>query len=166
MSHSAMRIVVLAMVLGLPTPPSQAAEVLIGSVSRNDILAIAPEWQAQYDGYAPAAEDLAALPPISRGARLEVYFGSWCSDSRVGVPHLLKILDGARDAHFKVRFYAVDRSKKEPAGLLEGVGLERVPTIVLSIEGHEVGRIVETPRTTLEHDLALLLAEARGPARS
>jgi thiol-disulfide isomerase/thioredoxin len=166
MAPSTMRVAILAVVLGLPASPSQTAEILLGQVSRKEILSIAPEWQAQYDGYAPAAADVAALPPLPRGARLEVYFGSWCGDSRVGVPHLLRILDDARDARLKVRFYAVDRTKKEPAGLLEGVGLERVPTFVLSVKGHEVGRIVEAPRTTLEHDLALLIAEARGPAGS
>ncbi len=166
MAHPALRVAILAVVLGLPAPTSRADEILLGQVPRKAILSIAPEWRAQYEGYIPAAEDLAALPPLPRGARLEVYFGSWCGDSRVGVPHLLKILDGAKDVHFKVRFYAVDRTKKEPAGLLEGVGLERVPTIVLSVKGREVGRIVETPRTTLEHDLAQLIAEARGPAGS
>jgi len=166
MAHSAKRFAILALVLGLPASSSQAAEVLLGRVRREAILSISPEWRAQYEEYTPAAEDLAGLTPLPRGARLQVYFGSWCGDSRVGVPHLLKILNRASGVHLKVRFYGVDRTKKEPADLLEGVGLELVPTIVLSVKGREVGRIVETPRTTLEHDFALLMAEARGTAGS
>ena len=76
------------------------------------------------------------------------------------MPHFLKMLDEAKAPHLKVRNIAVDQSKKEAARRLEGVGLEYVPTFVLSIHGHEIGRIVETPATAIEHDLALLVLKA------
>jgi thiol-disulfide isomerase/thioredoxin len=142
------------------TPAAVPAPVLLGETDPRAILDISPEWRQQYDGYHPAAEDVAMLRLAPKGSLLKVFFGSWCSDSRAGVPHIMTALDVAGAHRLKAKYYAVDRSKKEPAGLLEGVGLEYVPTIVLTVNGREIGRIVETPRTTMEHDLALLVKTA------
>jgi thiol-disulfide isomerase/thioredoxin len=144
---------------------SGSEEILLGKTRSSAILDISPEWQRRYEEYAPAPEDLEVVRQAPDGSLVTVYFGSWCSDSRLGVPHFLKILDEAQAPHLKVLYVGVDRTKKEPARRLEGVGLELVPTFVVSIHGHEVGRIVETPATTLEHDLAQLFRKAaRSPA--
>ena len=162
--HAALLVAALAGAAAAVLPggvlPAAAQDLLLGKVRRGAPLSISSAWQAEYDQYAPAAEDVAVLAAAPHGTRLDVYFGSWCSDSRAGVPHLLKILDAAGTSRIKLRLYGVDESKTEPARLLEGVGLERVPTIVLSVDHREIGRIVETPATTLEHDLALLVRKA------
>jgi len=155
----------LLLMLALPSPAGPVVsgttgEVLLGRTGRSEILAISPEWQQRYDEYKPAREDVAVVSQAPEGSLVMVYFGSWCGDSRRGVPRFLKTLDEAHAPNLKVRYVAVDRFKKEPARRLEGVGLELVPTYVLSIHGHEIGRIVETPATTIEHDLALLLRKA------
>jgi thiol-disulfide isomerase/thioredoxin len=144
---------------GSPAPAGETPPILLGKTRPSAILAISPAWSAEHDAYQPVAEDLAAFALPPSGATLDVYFGSWCGDSRRGVPHFLKLLDAAPKNRIKVRYYGVDRSKKEPAGLLEGVELIKVPTFVYKVGGREVGRIVETPATTLEHDLALLFAQ-------
>lgn len=145
-------------------PASEPADhPLLGRTRPAAILDVAPEWRRGYDEYRPDPVDLEILRHAPEGSRVMVYFGSWCSDSRIAVPHFLRILDEARAPHLKARYVGVDRSKREPAARLEGVGLELVPTFVLSIDGREVGRIVETPATTLEHDLALLFRRAAGP---
>ncbi|HEV8200755.1 MAG TPA: thioredoxin family protein [Candidatus Polarisedimenticolia bacterium] len=155
----------ILLLLALPaSSASEAAgttgEVLLGRTGAAEVLAISPEWRRGYDEYQPAPEDVAVVRQAPAGSLVMVYFGSWCSDSRLGVPQFLKIVDAAQAPNLKVRYLAVDRSKKEPAGPLEGVGLELVPTFVLSVHGKEIGRIVETPATTIEHDLALLLRKA------
>ena len=141
-----------------------ADDVLMGRLREADILSISPEWQSEYDDYTPSREDLKAFATLPRGTTLDVYLGSWCDDSRRGVPRLLRILHDAPTNHMAVRLFGVDLTKTEPARLLRDVGLERVPTLVLRLEGREIGRIIETPRTTLEHDLSLLAQEAHLPA--
>jgi thiol-disulfide isomerase/thioredoxin len=138
--------------------------LLTGRVKPAAILAVGPGWRQEYDAYSPAAPDLAAIAGAPRGATLEVYFGSWCVDSRVGVPHLIKILDRTGSHRLKVRYVGVDRAKKEPARLVQGAAIERVPTFVLRVKGREIGRIIETSETTLEHDLANLVLGASSPA--
>jgi len=156
---------VIAFLLALPLAAGQPAadttgEVLLGRTHPSAILAVSPEWQRRYDEYQPETHDLEGIRHAPEGSLVMVYFGSWCGDSRLGVPHFLKILDEAQAPHLKARYVAVDRTKKEPAQQLDGVGLELVPTFVLRIRGREIGRIVETPATTLEHDLALLFRKA------
>jgi thiol-disulfide isomerase/thioredoxin len=143
-----------------PAAAGTTGDGLLGRTGAAHILDISPEWRRGYDEYQPAPEDVAAVKQAPPGSLVMVYFGSWCSDSRLGVPHFLKTVDAAQAPNLKVRYLAVDRSKKEPARPLEGIGLELVPTFVLSIHGKEIGRIVETPATTIEHDLALLLRKA------
>jgi hypothetical protein len=141
-------------------PSEPAHEPLLGRARPSTILDIAPSWRRQYDDYRPDPADLEVIRNAPDGSLVIVYFGSWCSDSVIAVPHFLKILDEARAPHLKARYVGVDRTKKEPAGRLEGVGLELVPTFVFSVHGHEIGRIVESPATTLERDLALLVRKA------
>jgi hypothetical protein len=141
----------------------RADEVLLGRVTPESILSISPEWRANHDAYEPDPGDVQRLSSSPVAARLDIYFGSWCSDSRREVPRLLKILDHAASRNLKVRFYGLDRSKKEPARLVKRGAIERVPTLILKVRGREIGRIVETPRTSLEHDLALLIERAAAP---
>ena len=135
-----------------------AEEVLLGRVRPATLPSISESWEREYDAYEPSAEDLSALAALKGPAVLDVYFGSWCSDSRRELPHLMKILDRASPPGLRVRFFGLDRSKKKPARLVRRGAIERVPTLVLSAGGREIGRIVESPRSTLEHDLALLVA--------
>jgi thioredoxin len=145
--------------------PTPAQEILLGRVGVEAILSISPEWRTNREAYDPAEADIRVIASSPVAARLDVYFGSWCSDSRREVPRFLKILDRASPVRVKVRFYGLDRTKKEPARLARRGAIERVPTFILSVGGREVGRIVESPRTTLEHDLALLFEKAAVPPR-
>ncbi len=142
-----------------------AQEILLGRVEPEAMLSISSEWRTNREAYDPAEADIRVIASSPVTARLDVYFGSWCSDSRREVPRFLKILDRASPASLKVRFYGLDRTKKEPARLVRRGAIERVPTFILRVDGREVGRIVETPQTTLEHDLALLFQKAAVPSR-
>jgi thiol-disulfide isomerase/thioredoxin len=147
----------------LPAPCLPAETMLIGKVGSAEILGVSPEWQRQYDAYAPAAGDLKAFSDLPRRTSMDVYFGSWCGDSREGVPHMIRILHDAPSNRLKVRYYAVDRSKREPSGAAAEAAVLLVPTFILKVRGREIGRIVETPETTMEHDLARLIQRAALP---
>ncbi len=141
-----------------------AQDVLLGRVRPETILAISEEWRTNRNAYEPSGTDVRRIASLRVTAILDVYFGSWCSDSRREVPRFLKILDRASPSRLKVRFFGLDRTKKEPARLVKKGGIERVPTFILRAGGREVGRIVEAPQTSLEHDLAVLVERAAPPA--
>lgn len=150
-------IMMAAVALSFLQRPGLAEEIPLGRVRETRMRTMSETWRAGQDAYSPDSADLRAIAALPRPAVLEVYFGSWCSDSRREIPRLLAILEAAGPLPLKVRFYGIDRTKQEPARMVARIGLERVPTFVLRVEGEEIGRIVELPQTTLEHDLALIV---------
>lgn len=142
-----------------PEPPS-----LLGEVSRAEVEAAEPEWvvaQAESELDAEAAQALAEVEP---GAEIEIYFGTWCSDSRRELARFWRALDETLGlVPFEVRYVAVDRSDKRPPELERDLGLRYVPTFIVRRQGHEVGRMVEVSPNGIERDLlALLNGDAEG----
>lgn len=135
--------------------------LLEGELPRGEILAQLAPYQERFDKYTPdeaALKDFPALPP-----ELEIYgvFGSWCDDSIEQVPRLMKLLERLAVPESSIHWIAVNRSKQDPEGLTAGMGIERVPTFLVFRSGREIGRIVESPKKTLEQDLRDILAGAR-----
>lgn len=150
-------------------PSTEAGEVevppiLTGRVSRDDVETAHPEWvqarlAAEVD---PAAAE--ALSEVEPGAEVEVFLGTWCSDSQRELSGFWRALDevGGR-VPFATSYVAVGEAKVEPAELTRGVGLFYVPTFIVRRNGEEVGRIVEAAPNGIVHDLlSLLTGEATG----
>ncbi len=104
---------------------------------------------------------------LSPGVEVIVFYGPWCSDSWHHVPVFLRIAEKAGIPDERIQYVALDRSKKSRDGLEKPYGIESVPTFVFLRGGKEIGRIVESPRTTLEGDIVAILAGAapRGEVR-
>lgn len=98
------------------------------------------------------------LRQMSAGVEVLVFYGSWCGDSRREVPHFLKIAEAAAWDPKRIQYYALDRSKESNDGTTEKYSIQRVPTIIFFRNGTEIGRIVESPQTTLEGDMVKILA--------
>lgn len=138
--------------------------VLVGPVTREAVEGASAEWvQAEVEAQ-PDAEAAHALAGVEPGAEVEVFLGTWCSDSRREVPRLWKAIDAAGGSvPFQIRYVGVDHDKKEPAGALADNGIRYLPTFIVRRGGHEVGRIVETSPHGIERDLlALLSGQAKG----
>jgi thiol-disulfide isomerase/thioredoxin len=139
--------------------------VLTGPIDRARIEAEVPNWRdelahAEIDG--AAARALAEVPP---GAEVDVFLGTWCGDSRRVVSRLFRALEEVPEERrpFAIRFIAVDREKRDPDGLSDGRDIRFVPTIIVTREGTEIGRIVESAPSGVEVDLGRLLrGEATG----
>lgn len=89
---------------------------------------------------------------------ITVFMGTWCEDSQRETPAFYKILDLAGIDASKVKLITVSEDKDTPEGLEEGQNITNVPTIILSKEGSELGRIVEYPIESLEKDMAKILS--------
>jgi hypothetical protein len=140
------------------TTPS-ANEPLVGHVARADVEAL-PKWieaktKPETRPDEAGAKALASVPP---GATVRVIFGTWCGDSRREVTRFWKSIDiaGAK-LPFAIEYVGVDMGKKEPSGLVDGVGLRYVPTFIVVRAGKEVGRIIESAPNGIEKDLGALL---------
>jgi hypothetical protein len=136
--------------------------VLTGYVSREQVEAAVPDWvQAEVES-APDPAAVQALVELTAtgkpGADVTIYLGTWCGDSRRELARLWRAMDDCGGvAPFAIEYIAVDRTKKEPADLVDGSGLLYVPTLIVRRGGREVGRIVEQSPNGIERDLLHLL---------
>jgi hypothetical protein len=74
----------------------------------------------------------------------------------------LRIVEASGWEEGRIRYYALDRSKKSDDGLTNKYFVELVPTFVFLRSGEEIGRIVESPRSTLEGDMIQILVPKPG----
>jgi len=116
------------------------------------ILGENPDWKAAYNNVqlnAAAVEELKNAQP----AHVDVYLGVWCGDSRREVVRHFR-LNETGEMPFTTTYISLGRD----FGTSTDVALEAVPTFVVTRDGKELGRIVESSPTTLEEDLAGLLS--------
>lgn len=85
-----------------------------------------------------------------------IFLGTWCIDSRYGVPALLQILDTVGIKNIK--FVGLDRDKSSDGEDIETkYNIKHVPTIIFFKDGKERNRIIESPIDTWENDILRIL---------
>lgn len=119
--------------------------LLLGEVQYQDILAFFPRWQ-EADKQNEVDPLLAEqLEQIKEPLDILCYLGTWCGDSREGVPPVMKALDAAQNKHISIKLVGVDRRKLDPENSAVQYGINRVPTFILFRNGQEIGRMEEFP---------------------
>lgn len=151
-----------------PNPPTEERPILVGRITKADLqkAPFAAWFDSQYSAYEPKAQDLASLQGALQGVTVEAYLGTWCGDSRRQIPKLLKLLELVGVDEKRISLVALsDRSlefKQAPGNPEAKRRVHRTPTIVFLRAEVEIGRIVETPATSLEGDLLAIL-QGHGP---
>lgn len=138
---------------------------LAGVVTR-DSLSKTPfnTWfQSNYDAYTPHQKHLDVIPSqIISSTQIEIYFGTWCGDTKREMPRFFKILDQLKFQAKQIKLIAVngdENYKQSPGGETVGKSIYRVPTFIFYQQGKEIGRIVEHPVESLEADIAKILTK-------
>lgn len=99
-----------------------------------------------------------------KGKSIQIFIGTWCSDSKREVPRFMKIMDFLKIPKSKIQLVGVNREKHAFAGQDIGKRIKRVPTFIFYQNQFadrtptEVGRIVEYPVETLEKDMLKILS--------
>lgn len=131
---------------------------LTGGLSEQRLFEAVPAWRSLMDEYKPAETAVAAMKSFSTDAELTLVFGTWCSDSKNYMPKLLKALKAAGNGRLKVKMIGVDQDFHEPVSVIQSLAIINVPTVIISREGRELGRVIETPATgAIEEDVAAIL---------
>lgn len=114
-----------------------------------------------YESYVPDSIAVAALTELPETVEIEVYLGTWCSDSTRDLPRLYRVMDAAGIREEKTRMYALSDHpgtfKQSPGGTEEDYLIHRTPTILVLQDGQEMGRIVQNANQTIEQDLVNIL---------
>jgi thiol-disulfide isomerase/thioredoxin len=110
-------------------------------------------FDTTYSAYQPQQEKVSRLKNFNENVDLLVVYGTWCSDSKREIPRFLKIMDAVEFPPDHITLIAVDRTMQIPPGIAKEHNITNVPTFILKYRGIEIGRIIESPKTTLEGDL-------------
>jgi hypothetical protein len=117
-----------------------------------------PMYDRQYLKYSPSAAIIEGIKSMPNGTKVTIIMGTWCIDSKLQVPHFYKILDKAGISEGETTLICVDEHKKVADGSIDNLNIERVPTFIVYRNEAELGRIVESPKDTLEEDLLDILS--------
>lgn len=131
--------------------------MLLGEANMQRVVSSEQGFKNNIALYEPSAQAIDFLRSYDKEVLIEVIYGSWCPDSVLNVPSFIKVVQEADNPHLKTRFIGVDRTKKDPANLVKGKDIERVPTFIVYQGKKELGRIVENPLNSIEEDLVEIL---------
>jgi hypothetical protein len=125
----------------------------VGELNREDILQNCPDWQEVVASYFPKAEVVDKLKALNREIQIEIYLGTWCPDSRAHVSAYFKILDLIDNPLIRTTYIGLPRDKQARLPYISGKNVQKLPTFIVSIDGKEKGRLIETPAKSVEEDL-------------
>lgn len=116
-------------------------------------------WFTQkFDSYKPDKATISALKKELKGVKIKGFMGTWCGDSKRETPHFYKILEQANFNLKNLDLVTVNRAKKTPDNLQEGLDIIRVPTFIFYKNDKEIGRYVEYARESLEKDMLKIVS--------
>jgi len=134
--------------------------MLLGYINRQAFQDTSFSWwfNSVYDMYEVDSTTALSLKNKLDSIKITVVMGTWCSDSHREVPKLLRVFDYLNISVDRVSILAVGRNKKGIRNETDGMNIELVPTIIFYRNGIEVGRIVESPKETIEKDMLKILS--------
>ncbi|MBI2417024.1 MAG: thioredoxin family protein [Ignavibacteriales bacterium] len=135
--------------------------ILIGSCTCTAFADTNYAWwyNSGYEMYQVDTVIVQNIAPLLDSIQITVVMGTWCSDSRNEVPRFIKIADYLKVSNNFYSILAVDRKKHGIGAETESLNIELVPTFIVYRSGIEIGRIVETPKESIEKDLLQILAK-------
>ncbi len=132
-------------------------KMLLGTQTKDQLLKepYSAWYHDQYEKYIPNETLVKELKKNKLNSySMTVFLGTWCEDSHIYIPQLMKILETLKYPEGKLTLVAVNRKYESPAGEEGLFNIQKVPTIILKRNGIEIGRMKEYPQSgILEQDL-------------
>ena len=125
--------------------------IAVGEISKQVLLAEYAEFSRQYDKFSLNDQQIEQVRSWPKELAIDVYFGTWCHDSQREVPRLLKAL--VENHQIKVNLYALDGKKSDPQGRAQEARIKYTPTMIVTLAGKQIGRIIESPKQDLITDI-------------
>jgi hypothetical protein len=139
------------------TDPKLNQEILYGYCDRSGLEKgeFGKLFEGYYQMYKPDQAVLDQLKLKKEGIEILIVLGTWCSDSQEQVPRFFKILDKIKFSKKNVQLICVNKDKEAGDVETANYSIQKIPTFIVYRKGREIGRIVESPYTTLEKDLLM-----------
>ena len=112
--------------------------------------------------YKPNVAAVTNLKEVKDTVQLLVFVGTWCEDSQIVFPQLLKLCTEAGFDFKRITIIGVDRKKTTLGSLCEALGVTKAPTILVMKAGKEIGRVEEFGTSGMyDKDLSEVLLKAK-----
>ncbi|WP_299119538.1 tetratricopeptide repeat protein [uncultured Tenacibaculum sp.] len=150
--------IISAQQINKTTLDSKGRVMLLGKTNKKAFETKDFSWfQKNYEDYITNKDVIKEFKEQLKDYTIKAFYGSWCGDSKRGVPKFYKVLDEAGYDLKNLDAIAVDRKpeayKASPNGEEKGLNIHRVPTFIFYKNNREVGRIVESPKQDYERDI-------------
>ena len=147
----------------LVTDEKSDKPMLIGLCDRTAFADTNFAWwfNSEFDNYKPDSVAILSLAGKLKDVKITIVMGSWCSDSKREVPRFFKLLDKTGFDENNLTLYCVDRKKSTPGNETANLDIKLVPTFIFYRNDLEIGRIIESPKETLEKDLLNIVAAVK-----
>jgi hypothetical protein len=142
---------------------SDPSTFILGYFSLNKLLLppYSTWYTSGYDDYKYNSDAVDKLKEIGKSdLSVNIIMGTWCSDSRREVPRLMRVLNTGNFPQDKIQLIGVDKEKNSPVANFDSFNIQKVPTIIFYKNNIELGRIIETPTTSLEQDIVNILTKS------
>lgn len=139
--------------------PKTGKAVLTGYCDKDGLMQgeFGDVYDQYYSAYEPDKAVLKKLRPLKKDVEIRIVLGTWCHDSKEQVPRFFKILKKLWWGSKKVEIICVNTAKEAEGVDVGPYDIRRVPTFIFIKNGKELGRIIETPVSTLEKDMLMIL---------
>ena len=145
---------------------TEKQKILYGLCTRDSLTAdpFGKWFNTGLENYHPNKEILSQLKKQNfSGISIQVFFGTWCGDSRRDVPRFLKLMKEVSFPENRISLIALGGGdsllKQSPQHEETGKGIFRVPVFLVYKNGKEISRINEFPVNSLEKDLLAILVD-------
>ena len=120
-------------------------------------------YTKNYENYTVDSNTAALIKPLLKNKQFFLFIGTWCPDSRREVPRIYKLLDYCGIPASQIELINVDYHdsayKQSPTHEERGLQIHRVPDLLVYEKNKELGRVVESPVTSWEKDLLVILQQ-------
>ena len=130
---------------------------LIGQATLDELFLHTPAYRLLADQYKPNLEAVKFLSQYQEPVNFIVAFGTWCSHCKEWVPRLIKSVLDCNNPNLNCSFVGINRKFDQPKEFVENEKIKNIPTIIVHKNGKEIGRIVGTPKVSMEDDIAAIL---------
>lgn len=133
-------------------------ESLLGLHPASGLVGYSPSYGFKAKKYDPADEVVEKLKKETRDVVVRTYFGTWCPTCSRMVPTIISVDQSLAGSKLTFEYYGLPRSMDDPKG--KAMDIKGVPTMVVLIDGKEVGRRGAEGLASPEAALAEILAGA------
>jgi len=136
------------------------SKMLVGTVGKSALMNDkAFKWfKDGYDAYKPDSISVRTISRQSASLHIEVFGGTWCGDTHELLPGFYKVMDASAITDAQVTLHLVNRDKKTRDGSADKYQITNVPTFIVFRGDEQIGKIVESVKTSIEADIAAMLA--------